>query len=494
MTNTQQPTADPNGRPSSPSMRLSILRHICTIPNILAVIYILTSVAFPIILYIPVSGQITGLYEMCSADGRFDWYAESHDPGYTYYKNQAGYYYRSFLNLFSRTKLVTVTVAFGSYSFAQAKWIDLAWDIGVGRIGQFILVYISSRVITRSMLYAMKTHPIPHHLFVGISFQDHSSLMAIWSVVTVTSRYYLWKVWKGHLVVIALIMTYLLLFPTIAAAMTGYITNFSPMIQFDDAAVDYYKSDYLGLVYFTIGNCSVFGRNGRCHFAYFNDGWEIAETGDIYDVDLYYSLLDSKSRSLTPSHDSNPASITAFYCQEDPDALTTCGTLQIDNTNYTIDPLGSLDIDPYESEVYYNGTAYGLDYVMTNGQCQPGNEYRWGFSYQMLFIFSFLNLLWAISTWWLWLMAKTEHGITTDYGVHRAAVDLTSIAKATLGTDEKPVDDMSDTEIKEGLERNHTGFVRTNANSLQPSFHDYSERYQDEPEQGCWSRRRRRRT
>lgn len=353
MTNTEQPTVDPDGRTSSTSNKLPILRHIWILQNSLAFIYILASVAFPIILCLPVSRQITGLYELCSADGRLDWYAGSNDPSYTYYKNQAGYYSRSFLNLFSRTKLVTVTIAFGSYSFAQVKWIDLAWDIGVGHMGQFIPVYISSRVITRSTLYAMKTHPIPHHLFVGISFQDDSSLMAIWSVVTVTSKYYLWKVWKGRLVVIALVMTYLLLFPTIAAAMTGYITTFSPRIQLDDVAVDCY-SDYLGLVYFTIGNCSVFGRNDRCHFAYFNDGYEIAETGVIYDLALYYSLLDGKSRSLIPLHDSNSASIIAFYCQDDPDAFPTCGTLQINNTNYTIDPLSSLDIDPSESEIYYN--------------------------------------------------------------------------------------------------------------------------------------------
>lgn len=159
-----------------------------------------------------------------------------------------------------------------------------------------------------------------------------------------------------------------------------------------------------------------------------------------------------------------------------------------------IDPLGSLDLDPDKSEIYYNGMAYNLNYVTTHGQCQPGKEYKWGFSYQLLFLFSLLNILWAISIWSLWLMAKTEYGVTTDYGVHRAAVDLAAIAKARLGTDDNPVDEMSNAEIKEGLERNHTGFVRTNANSLKPSFHDYSDKFQDEPEQGFWSRLRKRRT
>lgn len=296
MTNTQQPTADPDGRPSSPSKRLSILRNICTITNITAFIYVLASIAFPVVLFIPISGRITELYEICNTDGKFDWNASSHDPVYDYYTDQAGYYYKSFLNLFSLSKLVTVTVAFGRFSFAQAKWIDLAWDIGVGRIGQFILVYISSRVITRSMLYAMKTYPIPHHLFVGISFQNHPSLMAIWSVVTVTSKHYLWKVWKGHLVVIALIMTYLLLFPTIAAAMTGCITTFSPRIEINDAAVDYYSNDDLGLVFFTIGNCSVFGRNDRCHFAYSTMGMRSLRL-DVFTtlIHIYCFVMVSRS-------------------------------------------------------------------------------------------------------------------------------------------------------------------------------------------------------
>lgn len=91
-------------------------------------------------------------------------------------------------------------------------------------------------------------------------------------------------------------------------------------------------------------------------------------------------------------------------------------------------------------------------------------------------------------------MAKTEYGVTTDYGVHRAAVDLTAIAKARLGTDVKSVDEMSNAEIKEGLEQRHTGLVRDNPNSLKPSFHDYSDKFQDEPEQGFLSRLRKRRT
>ncbi|KAF4537207.1 uncharacterized protein LTHEOB_11585 [Lasiodiplodia theobromae] len=293
MTETQQPMLDP-GHTSTHERASSALRRIFkkhdfwTISNTLAFIYVLASIAFPIALFIPISGQIKGIYDTCSPDGDFDRNAPDLNPLYDYYTYEAGFYYTSFVHLFSIPSLVTITIAFGRYSFAQAKWIDLIWDIGVGRIGQVILVSISSRVITRSMLYAMETHPIPHHLFVGISFQNQASANALWSFLTVTPKHHLWKVWKGRLLVIALIIIYLIAFPTITSAMTGYITTFTTKIKIDDISVDI-SSPNLGTILFTIGNCSVFGRNGTCHLVEY-ELTKIAETGEVYGSDTVRAL------------------------------------------------------------------------------------------------------------------------------------------------------------------------------------------------------------
>ncbi|KAL1613308.1 hypothetical protein SLS54_010749 [Diplodia seriata] len=127
-----------------------------TIANSLALIYALGSIAFPIVLFAPVSGNIKGLYDKCDADGEFDYDADYIDPFYTYfYSKEIGYYYKSFVNLFSRPSIVTVTLAFGTYSFEQARWIDLAWDIGVGRIGQLLFIFAILNLLWAVSLWSL---------------------------------------------------------------------------------------------------------------------------------------------------------------------------------------------------------------------------------------------------------------------------------------------------------------------------------------------------
>ncbi|KAL1641913.1 hypothetical protein SLS58_005749 [Diplodia intermedia] len=279
----------------SPTVQRETKGCFWTIANSLALIYVLASIAFPIVLFVPVSGKIKDLYEMCDADGHFDYDAEDVDPEYTYYSKEIGYYYKSFVNLFSRPSIVTVTLAFGNYKFEQAKWIDLAWDIGVGRIGQMLLVSISYVVITRSMLRAMETTAVPHRLFADISFLGPSSLMTLWRVVTVTPKSQLWKVWKGRLLVITLIMAYLIAFPTMVSAMTGYITTYTTQIKIEEVSVDY-DSDELQYVEFAIGNCSVFDRSDGCHIISLPEGLEIFETREKHNNTVYYSLYYGKTR------------------------------------------------------------------------------------------------------------------------------------------------------------------------------------------------------
>jgi hypothetical protein len=40
------------------------------------------------------------------------------------------------------------------------------------------------------------------------------------------------------------------------------------------------------------------------------------------------------------------------------------------------------------------------------GRCQPGNTYKWGFSFFLLFIFILLTLIWTVGTYAIWLQAQ----------------------------------------------------------------------------------------
>ncbi|OJD34185.1 uncharacterized protein BKCO1_2500035 [Diplodia corticola] len=434
-----------------------------TIANVLALVCVLASVALPIILFAPVSGRIKALYGICRPDGAFDYFLT--DP--QYYSRGFRYYFVSFINLFSHTNMVAITIVFGKYSFAQAKSIDLAWDIGVGRIGQMVLAYVSYLVITRTMLHAMETTAIPYHLFVDLSFLDPSSMATLWSIVTVTPKSQLWKAWKGPLLVVAYIIAYLTAFPTIVSAMTGYITTFSARVEFGDASVDY-ESDEILPVQLKIGNCSIFNQSNGCNIYYLpgstpkNGFWEIIETGETFDDTIFYELE------------------SAYNCQLDPNYSRSCGTLNISDSILKIDPLDSLNITYLPGIWAYNGEMYNGEYIEKHGHCQPEKEYQWGFSFQLLFIFSILNLIWAVSLWYLWLSARGDYNVQTRYGKYRAAVDLVGVAKEALGN---RVEEMSNAEIEKELKWRSTGIVRSDTGTQRLIHWDWARFYRKSKDQ-----------
>lgn len=93
-------------------------------------------------------------------------------------------------------------------------------------------------------------------------------------------------------------------------------------------------------------------------------------------------------------------------------------------------------------------------------------------------------------------MAKGEYGVETSYGLYRAAVDLTTIVIDTLDRPDDLVDEMSNSEIEEGLKQNYTGLVRPDGNSIQFSPKDSREKYREKRSfrgRGIWSVLRKRR-
>lgn len=267
-----------------------------TITNAMALLYILASITLPIVLIVPIAGKLDGFYDTCDADGAFS--NSFPDVLFQYESGQLGYYTERFDSLFSSPSLVAITVPFGNYTFAQARLIDLSWDIGVGRIGQMLLVYVSYVAITRSMLHAMKTTSVPHQLFVNISFLGPSSMMTLWKVVTITPKSQLWKAWKGRLFIMALIMAYLISFPTLVSAMTGYVTTYSSRLEIEDGSVSIDLKD-LRDVDLRVGNCSVFNLSNGCHvIGYQKSETEIVETGEKLEIAVYDSLYSGKIRYL----------------------------------------------------------------------------------------------------------------------------------------------------------------------------------------------------
>lgn len=60
--------------------------------------------------------------------------------------------------------LFRLDLVFRKMSFDVAKFIDMLWNIFIGRGGQAVLGWISYRVFTDSLMRIMETTPVPYDL------------------------------------------------------------------------------------------------------------------------------------------------------------------------------------------------------------------------------------------------------------------------------------------------------------------------------------------
>jgi hypothetical protein len=127
---------------------------------------------------------------------------------------------------------LSITLGVGQYTYPEAKAIDVAWDILVGRGGQFLAASFAWRVITKSLYLSMEEKPVPVALAFGVYFHaiTFGLLGSILENLTLPFRSRKHKVkgvsiWRllGWLYACA----YVLLLPTIVSAMTGYQTAYS---------------------------------------------------------------------------------------------------------------------------------------------------------------------------------------------------------------------------------------------------------------------------
>jgi hypothetical protein len=137
-------------------------------------------------------------------------------------------------NPLTAANLLTINVAFGSYSFGIAKFIDVIWDVVVGRGGQFVLAFIAYRVHSGCLVRDLETRPVSYRLFSALSM-DSGTLHSLWVVLTESRRYKISSLIR--LVSIAYSIAYVLSFPTLMGAMTGYTTKWTPYVAQDDGSM-----------------------------------------------------------------------------------------------------------------------------------------------------------------------------------------------------------------------------------------------------------------
>lgn len=336
-------------------------------------------------------------------------------------------------------------------TFAQAKVIDIVWDIVVGRGGQGILAIVSYRVFSKCLTRLIEREHLSatYRLYEAIVFRD-ASLQSIWQLCTSFTKNMKQRD-SAAICWIILASAYVVVFPTWVSAMTGYSSNVSPFIETDSGSkvpwknrralykihdgnrigktVDYLvgsegfgpHSDYYG------GDSEYFGCLSDLAYV---EGLNPTDYSD-YDVSKLCQLANNTSNcKATPTHIQLPSRTTstdvpldvAKYGSNTAHNLSSvfngiqssAPTLNITaySTNFATklyqdwrDEEGYLNFstagapDQANLPIMYsvNGTAYEQQDILDHrASCVSLPNYQWGFSFLLLFLFLIVSIVWTI--------------------------------------------------------------------------------------------------
>lgn len=131
-------------------------------------------------------------------------------------------------DLFHPRYIFAITLpVIGPLDFSVAKLIDVSWDIIVGRVGQWILVYAAYRVFAKVLINTMETNAMSHTFFAALAFENVSAY-STWQMMK--DRQHRRMGFRGWLIILGMILAsvFIISFPTIVSAMTGYSTLYKP--------------------------------------------------------------------------------------------------------------------------------------------------------------------------------------------------------------------------------------------------------------------------
>lgn len=143
-------------------------------------------------------------------------------------------------------------------TFAQAKFIDLIFDLVVGQGGRLLLAAVSYIVFMDALLRSMEITPVSYRLYASLVLSS-TSLVATWQA---TKAVFTTKGWRAkmYLVWCALAMVYVLAFPTLIESATGYVSPSSPAFNLNNGQIITLDTEELKSCY-NVTNATMLGFN-----------------------------------------------------------------------------------------------------------------------------------------------------------------------------------------------------------------------------------------
>jgi hypothetical protein len=362
-------------------------------------------------------------------------------------------------NVWARHLFFTLTIAFGrnsSWSYTHVRIVDLIWDIGVGRGGQIILVWVAYRVFHESITAIMEREPVAYGAYSTIAFETGSSHSVFTILRTFFDKKLRLSLRAVRLYVLMVLATiYIICMPSLFSASTGYAAIYAPSILIPQPHGGNVSCELGGCELETCGgpgSPNIQGLGLRPGWGLVMDNWrlycnsemcwtshntsifmdviakdEIHQGSGIID---YYNVYkpryeaaanDPRCRQLNDSNSFVNCPPLEFPSQINLTFGTGPYSKQIVNLSAPM-----LNIQTWGVNKTGGGPGYWLcDKIILNSEslntgtnvttlCTASTSYQWGFSFIILIIICVLNFTFSIIMYGLWIEARMHKPVSSN--------------------------------------------------------------------------------
>ncbi|TKA75345.1 hypothetical protein B0A55_05565 [Friedmanniomyces simplex] len=415
-----------------------------------------------------------------------------------------------------------ITLGSGSYTYPEAKAIDVFFDLVVGRGGQVLAAIMAFTVIRKSLLLSIEERPVPLPLTFSVYFNHVSPSLvgAILQNLAIPFRARKHKdkaVSSWRLLAWLYLCAYVLVLPTLLSAMTGYQTTgaiwFQPEFTSDNSlasaaslapnpALSIRDGSRIGLSDNEAVSLNLTQSSTGQVDNYYNAilGYYFAIENALYNATWHLTVSEITDPGLQGQGPGNSAGVPAWayctvsqtgnYCAAEgqygstyatppsnaPELTTpefTWSNITLNNKTHVLQPppldivwaapatTWSLVLD----DAGLNGGYFTNASIAQTAVCQPSAQYQWGFSTALLFLFSCMTIAFAATllgleaTVWLYSRSNLYQQRRSGY---RDAVDVVQALKEEFGDevlDDSPED--IDSRVK-----SYTGAIRVETENL----------------------------